>query len=217
MELSSLLIPIKIIKLCKPLCPSKVLHAVILPESLAANTNSPARSRGRGTHAVTEIPFCSRCRWRSALRLRTRMPAPWHGHPMLKEEQFRLPSSCSVLWPTSIMLIQIQTDSRSAVVCNSHFSLVKIELGLSFLPSLGRWRKEVLRHQTKAHCSHLFWQVADKLWQILACISAAFFRFPVCPKQRSSVPQSEAEGVCRAAPNASVTRMPSQEKKWHRR
>jgi len=39
--------------------------------------------------------------------------------------------------PASIMVIQIQTYSHSAVVSNSHFPLVKIEMGLSFLPSQG--------------------------------------------------------------------------------
>lgn len=142
---------------------------------------------------MTETPVCSCC-WKSALSLRARIPAPWHGHwcwskaiqpPLLPQYSAQ---------PTAITLTEIQTASPGAVVSNSHFPLVKIELGLSILPSQGdeerRCRGISLKH---AAASVLMgcWQVGTNPCAHPCC----FFQVSICPKQRSPVPQRGAVGA----------------------
>lgn len=103
-----------------------------------------------------------------------------------------------------------------AVVSNSHFPLVKIELGLSLLSSPGDEERRCWGISLK----HAAASVLMAGWQagINPCAHPwCFFQVPMCPKRRSPVPQRGAGGVHRAATVASSTMMVSQEKKWHRR
>lgn len=130
-ELFSQLIPIKIIKSCKLLCPSKVLYAEVLPIPLAAKTGNETVMPGAEGEAPTPRVFllllletCSEAQGKDSCSM------AW---PLMLEQS----SPASPSPPTPVTPTEIQTASPRAAVSNSHFPLVKIELGLSVLPSQG--------------------------------------------------------------------------------